>query len=133
MANSMKLDLKGFDNLLERIKKAGGDINAAAEQALIESAKPFNEDLKAGIEKHRLTGVTEKSMKPLEVKWEGNIATLNVGFDMKKGGLPALFIEYGTPTQKADPFIRPAITKNTPKARKIQKKVLNDILGELEK
>ena len=48
--NTMKLDLNGFKELLERIQKAGGNIDAAAEKALVESAKPFMEDLKTGIE-----------------------------------------------------------------------------------
>jgi HK97 gp10 family phage protein len=119
--------------MLERIKKAGGSIEQAAEKALKESAKPFYDDLQAGIKEHYDTGDTELSLRTTNVKWEGNVATLKVGFDMNKGGLPALFIEYGTPRQKAKPFIRPAITRNKPKARKIQQKVLSDILKELEK
>ena len=42
--NTMKLDLNGFKELLERIQKAGGNIDTAAEKALVESAKPFMED-----------------------------------------------------------------------------------------
>lgn len=129
----MKLDLKGLEEMLERIKRAGGNIEQAAEKALKESAEPFYDDLQAGIKEYHDTGDTELSLRTTNVKWEGNVATLKVGFDMKKGGLPALFIEYGTPKQKPRPFIRPAITRNKPKARKIQQKVLSDILKELEK
>lgn len=129
----MKLDVKGLEDLLERIKKAGGNITQATETALKESAKPFYDDLRSGIAKHRDTGLTESSLRTLDVKWDGNVASLKVGFDINKGGLPALFIEYGTPKQKPRPFIRPAITRNKPKARKIQQKVLVDILKEFEK
>lgn len=119
--------------MLERIRNAGGSIEKAAEAALVEGTKPFHEDLKKGIAKHYLTGLTEKALQENEVKWEGNVATLEAGFKISKGGLPALFIEYGTPKQKADPFIRPAIESNTPKARRIQKQTLLKILEELEK
>jgi HK97 gp10 family phage protein len=133
MANKMKLSMNGFEDMLERIRKAGGSIEKAAEAALVEGAKPFQDDLKKGIIKHHRTGLTEKALQENEVKWEGNVATLEAGFKISKGGLPALFIEYGTPKQKADPFIRPAIESNTPKARRIQKQVLSKILEELEK
>lgn len=132
--NSMKLDLTGFNTMLESIQKAGGQIDKAAEKALTESATPFYEDLKVGIKKHRKSGLTESSLlDPKNIVWEGNRVTLKVGFDMSKGGLPALFLEYGTPKQKATPFIQPAIKRNQPKAKKIQKNVLSEILEELKK
>lgn len=130
----MTLDLSGFTGMLERIQKVGGNIDKAAEKALSESAKPFYDDLKEGIEKHHKTGMTEESLRDEKnIVWDGNRVTLKVGFDLSKGGLPALFVEYGTPKQPADPFIQPAITKNKPKAKKIQQQILNEILGELEK
>jgi len=131
--NTMKLDLSGFKELLERIQKVGGNIDAAAEKALIESAKPFVEDLKTGIKKHHRTGLTEASLNdPTQIQREGNRLTLNVGFDLGKGGLPALFLEYGTPHMKADPFIQRSIQRNQSISRKIQKELLTKILKELE-
>jgi len=132
MANSMKLSMKGFEDMLERIQKSGGNINQAAEKALIEGAKPFRDDLKKGIQKHYRTGLTESTLRDLKVEWDGNIASLKTGFDISKGGLPALFIEYGTPTQKANPFIRPSIKRNESKAKRIQKEELMKALEELE-
>jgi len=55
-----------------------------------------------------------------------------VGFDLGKGGLPALFLEYGTPHIKADPFIQRSIQRNQSISRKIQKELLTKILKELE-
>lgn len=131
--NTMKLDLNGVKELLERLQKAGGNIDAAAEKALVESAQPFMEDLKRGIQKHHRTGLTEASLKdPTQIEREGNRLTLNVGFDLGKGGLPALFIEHGTPRIKPQPFIQPAIRKNQTKSRKIQQAVLTKLLKEIE-
>ena len=131
--NTMKLDLNGFKELLERIQKVGGNIDAAAEKALVESAKPFMEDLKTEIKKHHLTGLTEASLNdPTQIERDGNRLTLKVGFDLGKGGLPALFLEYGTPRMKAEPFIQSSIQRNQSKSRKIQKELLTKILKELE-
>lgn len=131
---SMTLSTKGFEALLERIQKAGGDINSAAERALTESAEPFYADLKAGIKKHHQTGLTEKSLyDPTKPVWFGDKVMLKVGFDLSHGGLPALFIEYGTPKQKPDPFIKLAIERNQRLSKKIQKKILTEVLEDLEK
>ena len=131
--NSMKLDISGFSSLLERIQKANGDIDQAAIKALEEGAKPFVADLKTAIKKHRLTGETEKSLNDsTQVIREGNRLTLKLGFNLSKGGLPALFLEYGTPRMKPDPFIQTAIKRNQAKARKIQKEVLEKILEGLK-
>lgn len=132
--NKMKLELSGFTELLERIQKAHGDIDQAAKIALEEGAKPFTLDLKAGIQKHHRTGLTEKALSSdPRVSKEGNRLSLEVGFDMRHGGLPALFIEYGTPKMKPDPFIQPAIKRNQSKARKIQEQTLLKILEGLQK
>jgi len=132
--NAMKLDLSGVKELLVRIQKAGGNIDAAAEKAIVESAKPFLNDLKVGIKKHRRTGLTEASLNdPTQIEREGNRLTLNVGFDLGKGGLPALFIEHGTPHMKPEPFIQPAIQRNQAKARKIQQTILTQILEDLKR
>ena len=131
--NKMKLEMNGFTDLLERIQQAHGDIDAAAKIALQQGAKPLIDDLKLGIQKHHRTGLTEKSLKsdPV-VTQEGNRMCLEVGFDLSQGGLPALFLEYGTPRMKPDPFIQSAIKRNQPKARKIQQQTLQRILEDLK-
>lgn len=131
--NSMTLNMKGFDDMLERIKKANGSIESAAEKALVEGVKPFQQDLQVGIKKHYRTGLTESTLKEPNVRWNGNVASISAGFDINKGGLPAIFLEYGTPKQRPRPFIRPAIERNKSKARNIQKRELTKILKELEK
>lgn len=132
--NKMKLDMSGFSELLERIQKANGDIDQAAKIALEEGAKPFIQDLKIGIQKHHRTGLTERALSSdPEVSKEGNRLSLEVGFNLRQGGLPALFIEYGTPKMKPDPFIQPAIKRNQSKARKIQEESLMKILEGLRK
>ncbi len=130
--NSLKLQLHGVEELLEKIQKMHGDIHQAAEQAMLASAKPFHQDLLVAIKKHRRSGLTESTLKPVDAcKWQGNQCSLEVGFHIKSGGLPALFLEYGTPRMKAYPFIRPAINRNKRIAKKIQQETIERLLKEL--
>lgn len=132
--NSLKLELTGVEELLSSIQKMGGDINQAAEKAILASAQPFHQDLQQAIQKHRRSGLTESTLKsPEKVQWEGNRCTLEVGFSIKAGGLPALFLEYGTPRQRARPFIRPAIQRCRKSAQAIQQNTLNDLLKEIQR
>lgn len=133
--NYMRLDAN-FDDLLIEIMKAGGKIEEAAQTALLESAKPVYDDMKSFIEKHKVTGLTESSLRePISrnIEEDVNRFVLRVGFDISKGGLAALFLEYGTPRQKAQPFIQPAIERNRAKTKRIQKKKLAEILEGLKK
>jgi HK97 gp10 family phage protein len=130
--NSMRLQLAGVEELLRSIEKMGGNVNQAAEKAILASATPFAQDLKNAIKKHHRTGLTESTLKePKQVMWEGNRCSINVGFDLKAGGLPALFLEYGTPRMKARPFIRPAINRCKRNAPALQQKALEEIMKEL--
>jgi HK97 gp10 family phage protein len=130
--NSLKLELTGVEELLQSIEKMGGDINQAAEKAILASAKPFHQELKLAIKKHRRSGLTEATLhEPTKVHWEGNRCSLQVGFNLKAGGLPALFLEYGTPRMKARPFIRPAINRSRKNMKAIQQKTLSELLKEI--
>ena len=50
-----------------------------------------------------LTGATEESLveKPT-IEWNGTIATVKTGFNIKDGGLASIFLMYGTPRIKKD-------------------------------
>ena len=130
--NSLKLELTGVEELLLSIEKMGGDINQAAEKAILDCAKPFHQELKLAIKKHRRSGLTEATLhEPIKVHWVGNRCSLQVGFNLKAGGLPALFLEYGTPRMKARPFIRPAINRSRKNMKAIQQKTLSELLKEI--
>lgn len=106
----ISLDFDGLDVMMEELKRIGADIEAAAEQALEESRDYVNENLHAEMEKHHQSGDTEKSIKENEVpQWTGDTVTLPVGFDISNGGLPSIFLMYGTPTQDPDKKLYNAI------------------------
>lgn len=131
--NSLTLSLQGVEELLKEIEKLGGSVNSAAEKAILASAHPFTQELKQSIAKHKRSGLTEKALRsPQQVKWEGNRCSLQVGFDLSSGGLPAIFLEYGTPRMSARPFIRPAIAKAKRSAKFHQVAALKAIMKELQ-
>ena len=61
-----------------------------------------------------------------DVQHDGNYFFVEIGVDenTSKGSWHAVFVEYGTPTQEADPGIRMAFESNKGKVRKIEKDIL---------
>ena len=55
----IKINLKGFDEMLENIKNAGGDVNQAAERALTASAKIVENELRTEAERAPAKAVTD--------------------------------------------------------------------------
>lgn len=99
----MKLEVKGIDEIMDRLKKLGVDIREVTEEALVETHSIVTEKAETVIKKHHLTGATEESLrkKPI-IEWNGQVAQVKTGFDIKNGGLPSIFLMYGTPRMKKD-------------------------------
>jgi len=123
---TIKFNLKGTTELLKKIEKAGNNIERVVAHALEESAKPIYQDLDIWTAEHALTGATRKGMNLSNVVKSGNRFYVEVGIDTNKGPLAwhAVFVEYGSPTQKADPGIRKAFEGNKARVRTIQKRIL---------
>ena len=148
MGAKLKLTLKGFDELLDEIKAAGGDIKPATERALQSSANLATEKIRSGAQARNLgsAGI----INPV-VKWSGNRATVEVGYELgaydsrnPSQGYKALFIEYGTGKRAtkhganrgavgANPFIRPAVTEGKKEIVKAQQTELERVLKGLKK
>lgn len=98
MANRLKLETSGFEELLAALDQAGIDSRKAAENALIEGKKAVTPGIEEAIARHRRTGRTAASLdKKNVVRWEGTVAEIDVGFHVREGGLPSIFLMYGTP------------------------------------
>lgn len=75
----------------------GGDAKQAAENALTESHKIVTQKVTAAMVKHRESGDTADAIiSAPAVKWTGDTAAVDVGFDIVGGGLPSIFLMYGT-------------------------------------
>ena len=98
MARKHGLDFKGISELSEKYEKLGGELRTLATEALEFIPDEINPKLHAAMAKHRKTGKTEATIvQDQKVVWTGLAASIPVGFDIKKGGLPSIFLMYGTP------------------------------------
>lgn len=148
MGAKLKLTLKGFEDMLEEIQSAGGEIKPATERALQSSANLVTAKIRSGAEARNLS--TEGIINPT-VKWSGNRAMVEVGYELGEynsrnpsAGYIALFMEYGTAKRNtksganrgketANPFIRPAVTEGKKEIVKAQKTALQRVLKGLKK
>lgn len=103
MANKTRIEFDGFEKVIARLTKLGADVSKIAEEALKETHKYVTEQAETAIRPHHLTGATEKSLKKqANVEWVGTLASVETGFDISNGGLPSIFLMYGTPRMKKD-------------------------------
>ena len=106
-----RLDLKfaGMDAYIEAMAKLGEDVKEITEKTLQQGVDIINEELHVEMRKHHVTGETEKSIRDGErVKWAGDKASVKYGFNVKKGGEPAIYLERGRPHQRPTPVLKPA-------------------------
>lgn len=101
--NKLSIDFKGFEEYAERLEKLGGNLKETVDKALQESAELVNEQLHDEMKRHNRTWDTDKSIRDdARVEWSGNIGSIDVGFDIAHGGLPSIFLMYGTPRMNKD-------------------------------
>lgn len=101
--NRLGIEIKGLEEWVERLEKAGGTIKEVAEDCLIAAHETVTPAIQADMRKHYRTGKTEGSISTNpEVTWEGTCASVPVGFKIGEGGLPSIFLMYGTPRMKKD-------------------------------
>lgn len=134
--NRLSLDFEGFTEVLNKLEKIGKDSNHTAETALIESKHYVHRNLESSMAVHNRTGQTERSLHYQDkVEWTGNIAEMGVGFDISEGGLPSIFLMYGTPKMSPDKKLYNAIFGN--KTRKeisqIQEEIFRNYLRKVMK
>lgn len=146
MASKAILQLKGFDDLLEQIQKAGGSIDRAADSCLRQSSQTMQSELKAQMQAAGVDSDLINSMPPPEITVDGNRYSAAVGY--KKGdydpsnlsdGYKVVFLNYGTPRRTmhgkvaARGFIQAAKKKAAPQIKKQQQETLEKILGRVNK
>ena len=101
---NMKKLLTQFEELSSK------GLQEAIKGALIESHKYITPLLLQQIEKHRQTGRTENSLDEIpRVTVEGNKISMPVGFHISQGGLPSIFLMYGTPKMPPDTALYNAV------------------------
>lgn len=107
--NVLRLDISGFEKVIDAIKDAGGNAKAAVTDALEQAGETVTEDTLTYLEDQYLPaggkysiGETKKSViKNPRVIWIGDRAEIGVGFDYSKPGAGGFLIT-GTPRMKPD-------------------------------
>lgn len=132
--NKIGLNFKGFEEYAERLDKLGGDIKKATEKALQATHDHITPNLEKDIKRHHLTGATEKSLaRDAKVQWTGSTAEIKVGFKIHDGGLPSIFLMYGTPRMKKDQKLYNDIFggKTKREVAEIQKKIFMEEIKKI--
>lgn len=131
----MKLEVQGLDGIMKRLNDANADVKQAVNRALTETHRIVTEKADTAIQQHRLTGMTERSLRRNAViEWQGNVAEVKVGFDIAHGGLASVFLMYGTPRKKKDQKLYNAFFGKSTQQEYIraQEEILYDAIREAE-
>ena len=151
----MRLKVKGFDEMLERVQKAGGDIDRAARECMERSVEVLESNL---IREAQASGADTSEVFH-EVTASGNRVSAETGWklggydsDNPSEGYRAMFREFGTGkhsergkgkdrktaaghnrgSTEPRPFMDRARKKSAKRVRAIQEETLQNIVKELE-
>lgn len=101
--NKVGMTFKGFEEMSAKFEELGGSLKKVATECLEKSHDHVTPKIHTDMKKHRRTGRTEASISDnSRVEWEGNTGSIKVGFNIKEGGFPSIFLMYGTPRMKKD-------------------------------
>lgn len=107
--NTLKLDTKGFEDLVRRFEKLGGNAKEIVGEALERAGDEIEKDTIAAVQRKNLPqkgkfskGNTERSIvRDSKTTWSGTMAEIGVGFDYSKPGAGGYLIT-GTPRMQPD-------------------------------
>ncbi len=128
-----KIQLYGVSELLQKIEKAGGKADVAVKKCVENSLTQVGMKMQLFMMEHRFTNETYNSFEILPVKLnkDGKV-TGSAGYDVEKGGLPAVFLDVGTPNQQPYYFRYYAINNSRKQLEEIQRATLREILEALK-
>ena len=124
-------DLQGFSWYTDELAKLGVHFDDAVKEALDESAKPMEEDMRLMVPVR--TGTLRSAIEAHPTRQDGIASfTKTIGVDYKahSGAFYAGMVEFGTAHSAARPFIWPAYEKNRVRAFRIMGAVLERWLRE---
>lgn len=132
----LKVEFEGFKEISEKLDRLGGNLKATTDQALKKSFNAVTPGIVSAMAPHRQSGDTESSLKTsAEVTWNGLVAEMPIGFDISKGGLPSVFLMFGTPKISPDRKLYNAVYGSTikKKVNEIQENVFMIEIGKVMK
>lgn len=126
------IEMYGVSELLKQIESAGGKVDEAVQMAVDRSLEIVGADMQKFMSSHKDTGETMASFEQVKASIKDNKVEAIVGYNAKNGGLPAIFLDVGTPKQKAYFYRYYAVENNRKQIEEIQKETLNEILEGLK-
>lgn len=128
MTTQTNVKTSGFDEYLEKIAKAGSNIDASADKAVLAGGEVFQDEMIANVP--LLTGNLADHIKIKGPIRDGNFHYVEVGvihddaFTDAETARYGNAQEYGSVKNAAHPYIRPGATSGKPKATKKMKESL---------
>ena len=126
------VDFVGGSDLLKKIEAAGGKVDDAVKKCVDNSLEQVGMKMQLFMMEHRETGDTSRSYTQVMASSKGKKVEAIVGYDSEKGGLPAIFLDVGTPKQKPHFFRYYAVENSSGAIAEIQRATLNEILEGLK-
>ena len=127
------IEFDGFADMMAKLDELEGDLKKVTEDCLEVAHDIITPKVHDAMKKHRQTGDTEKSIKDnSSVEWEGMTASVDIGFKISEGGLPSIFLMYGTPRMKKDTKLYSAIygKKTRDEIAKMQALIMADEINK---
>lgn len=126
------IEMYGVSDLLKQIEAAGGKVDAAVQKAVENSLEIVGDKMQTFMLGHKDSGETYESFEQTATKIEGGKVEAMVGYNIKNGGLPAIFLDVGTPKRKPHFFRYYAVENSRQQIEEIQQETLNEILRGLK-
>lgn len=135
MAKKAYIEFEGFNEVIARLHALEGNVKEVTEDALKKTKRHVHERLETAMQKHNQTFKTINSLdEETGVEWLGSVASIDIGFHISKGGLPSIFLMYGTPRMKKDSKLYGAIygKKVRDEIKKMQEDLFYDEIRRLD-
>jgi hypothetical protein len=126
------IEMYGVSEMLKAIEDAGGKADEALKIAVDKSLEIVGNDMQNFMSRHKETGETMSSYEQIHAESDGKTVKAEVGYDVRKGGLPAIFLDVGTPKEKPYFFRYYAVENNRKRIEEIQREALAEILRGLQ-
>ena len=101
---SIKIKLQGFENLINEISEAGGNVNAACDKAIRQSAQIMDAELKSNMKAANVPNDLISRMDEPQIESNANRYQARVGYHKgaydpanPSDGYKVVFLNYGTP------------------------------------
>lgn len=96
--NRIQVNLKPLDELSKTLNDLanGNEIDEAIERAFIKAHKWITDNARNAMIPHNKTGHTVSTLVEAKVEKGHHTLDIDVGFDIANGGLPSIFLMYGT-------------------------------------